>query len=134
MRNRRKGLPAACVAVLAVAPLHAHAVRVDYAVDAGVERNDNVLMSSTDPTESSALRAGVGFVVAEETSTVQANIGGRFDYWNYVDGPQSNAFETRPVRRPRARNESSSACVCAPSCRAGSHAACSAARKRRRSG
>ncbi|TYT23610.1 DUF560 domain-containing protein [Luteimonas viscosa] len=94
MRNRRKGLPAACVAVLAVAPLHAHAVRVDYAVDAGVERNDNVLMSSTDPTESSALRAGVGFVVAEETSTVQANIGGRFDYWNYVDGPQSNTFET----------------------------------------
>src|SRR3546814_11016460 len=51
-------------------------------------------MSSTDPADSSALRAGFGFVVTEETSAVQANFSGRFEHWNYVDGPQpSNPFE-----------------------------------------
>ena len=94
MRIRSKGRPAAWIALLAMAPLHAHAVRIDYAADVGVEHDDNVLMSSSDPIDSSALRAGFGFVVSEETSAVQANFGGRFEYWNYIDGPQSNAFET----------------------------------------
>ena len=94
MRIRRKCLPVACAAALVAVPLHAHAVRIDYVADMGIERNDNVLMSSTDPASSSALRAGFGVVVSEETSTVQANFGGRFEYWNYVDGPQSNALET----------------------------------------
>ena len=93
MRTRRK-LLSAYVALLATLPLQAHAVRIDYAVDVGFEVDDNVLMSSTEPMDSSSLRAGFGFVVSEETSTVQANFGGRFEYWNYVDGPQSNAFET----------------------------------------
>src|SRR3546814_14240892 len=51
-------------------------------------------MSSTDPADSSALRAGFGFVVTEETSAVQANFSGRIEHWNYVDGTQpSNPFE-----------------------------------------
>src|SRR3546814_17382054 len=51
-------------------------------------------MSSTEPADSSALRAGFGFVVTEETSAVQANFSGRFEHWNSVDGPQpSNPFE-----------------------------------------
>ncbi|MGY1457215.1 MULTISPECIES: hypothetical protein [unclassified Luteimonas] len=94
MRTRRTRLSALCAAILATASFHAHAVRIDYSLDAGVERNDNILMSSTDPEESSALRAGFGFVVTQESSTVQANFGGRLEYWNYIDGPQSNAFES----------------------------------------
>lgn len=94
MNRTRKGLPAIYLAMLGLAPLQAHAVRIDYAVDAGVERNDNVLMSADDPASSSALRAGFGFMLSEDTSTVQANFGGRFEYWNYFEGPQTNAFET----------------------------------------
>lgn len=98
MRIRRKIL-AAHVALLAILPLQAHAVRIDYAIDMGLEVDDNVLMSSTDPMDSSALRAGFGFVVSEETSSVQANFGGRFEYWNYVEGPQSNALEANLAGR-----------------------------------
>lgn len=93
MTIRKKSLSVLVTWILATAPFHAGAVRIDYAIDGGIERNDNVLMSSTDPEDSSALRAGFGFVLAEETSTVLANFGGRLEYWNYIDGPQSNAVE-----------------------------------------
>lgn len=93
MRTRGTSPSLLCAAILAAAPFHADAARIDYAVDVGVERDDNVLMSPTDPADSNALRAGFGFVVSEETSAVQANFGGRFEYWNYMSGPQSNAFE-----------------------------------------
>ncbi|GGK08924.1 hypothetical protein [Luteimonas terricola] len=94
MRTRGIHPSALCAALLAAAPFHADAFRIDYVVDLGIEHDDNVLMSAIDPADSNALRAGFGFVVSEETSTVQANFGGRFEYWNYVDGPQSNAFDT----------------------------------------
>lgn len=96
MTNRpmaRRALYVALALALAL-PLQAHAVRVDYAIDMGIERNDNILMSPVDPEDSDALRAGVGFVVSEETSAVQANASGRFEYWNYVSGPQTNTLET----------------------------------------
>src|SRR3546814_10653420 len=94
MKTHRTSPSLLFAAMLVAAPFHADAARIDYQVDLGLERNDNVLMSSTDPADSSALRAGFGFVVTEETSAVQANFSGRFEYWNYVDGPQpSNAFE-----------------------------------------
>ncbi len=92
-------LSLACALALGLVPLQAQAVRIDYAIDAGVERNDNVLMSSTDPASSTALRAGLGFMLSEDTSTVQANFGGRFEYWNYIDGPQTDALETSLVGR-----------------------------------
>lgn len=89
----RKCLPVACAAALAAVSLQAEAVRVDYVVDMGIERNDNVIMDPVDPATSSAVRTGFGVVLAEETSTVQANFGGRMEYWDYFQGPQSNAFE-----------------------------------------
>ncbi|MGJ4804126.1 hypothetical protein [Luteimonas sp. SDU82] len=93
MTIRRKCLPVACVAALAAVSLQAQAVRVDYVVDMGLERNDNVLMDPDDPASSSAVRTGFGLVVSEETSTVQANLAGRVEYWDYFEGPQSNALE-----------------------------------------
>lgn len=93
MTTRRICPSALFAAMLATAPFHADAARIDYVVDLGIERNDNVLMSSTDPENSDAIRSGFGFAVAEETSTVQAHLGGRVEYWDYVDGPQSDAFE-----------------------------------------
>ena len=73
MKRTSKGLPAIYLAMLGLAPLQAQAVRVDYTVAAGVERNDNVLMSADDPATSTAARAGLGFMVSEDTSAVQAN-------------------------------------------------------------
>src|SRR3546814_2167601 len=78
MKSHRTSPSLLFAAMLVAAPFHADAARVDYHVDLGLERNDNVLMSSTDPADSSALRAGFGFVVTEETSAVQANFSGRF--------------------------------------------------------
>ena len=93
MRTRRTGPSLLYMAILAAAPFHADAFRIDYVADLGIEQNDNVLMSATDPQDSSALRAGFGFVATEETSRVLANFGGRFEYSNYLDGPQSSGFE-----------------------------------------
>ncbi len=93
MTIRRKCLPAACAAALAALSMQAQAVRIDYVADVGIERNDNVLMAAEDPQSSSAVRTGFGLVVAEETSTVQANLSGRLEYWDYFEGPQSNALE-----------------------------------------
>src|SRR5690606_36792693 len=93
MTIRKMSLSFLVTWILATAPFHAGAVRIDYEIDGGIERNDNVLMASTDPEDSSALRAGFGFVLAEETSTALANFGGRLEYWNYIDGSQSNAVD-----------------------------------------
>lgn len=93
MRVRRIHPSTLCAAILAAVPFHADAIHIDYVADLGIERNDNVIMSSTDPEGSTALRAGFGFAATEETSAVQANFGGRVEYWDYLDGPQSDAFE-----------------------------------------
>src|SRR3546814_10147899 len=77
MKTHRTSPSLLFAAMLVAAPFHADAARVDYQVDLGLERNDNVLMSSTDPADSSAPRAGFGFLVTEETSVVQANFSGQ---------------------------------------------------------
>lgn len=94
MRTRRITPSLLCVALLTAASTSANAFRIDYTVDFGIEHDDNVLMSPTDAEDSNALRAGFGFAVSEETSAVRANAGGRFEYFNYLDGPRSNAFES----------------------------------------
>src|SRR3546814_670548 len=86
MKTHRTSPSLLFAAMLVAAPFHADAARVDYQVDLGLERNDNVLMSSTAPADSSALRAGFGFVVTAEPSAVQGNFSCRFAYWNSVAG------------------------------------------------
>src|SRR3546814_8190823 len=90
MKTHRTSPSLLFAAMLVAAPFHADAARVDYQVDLGLERNDNVLMSSTDPADSSALRAGFGFVVTEETSAVQANFSGQIGR-AHVGTPVTNA-------------------------------------------
>src|SRR3546814_17506944 len=77
MKTHRTSPSLLFAAMLVAAPFHADAARIDYLVDLGYERDDNVLMSPTDPAGSSALRAGLGFVVPEETSALQAHFSGR---------------------------------------------------------
>lgn len=79
----RTSLVAAAIA--AALPGAALAVRVDYSIDAGYERDDNVTLSSTNPQEQSIFRAGLGFAVEQNSSTVQASINGRLDHRRYED-------------------------------------------------
>src|SRR3546814_20967388 len=74
MKTHRTSPSLLFAAMPVAAPFHADAARVDYQVDLGLERNDNVLMSSHDPAAASALRAGFRFVVTEEKSAVQGTI------------------------------------------------------------
>lgn len=79
-------IAAAIAAAIAVAtPGTADAVRVDYSIDAGYERDDNVTLSATDPVEQDIMRLGLGFEIEQNTSTVQARIGGRIDHRRYED-------------------------------------------------
>ncbi|MEJ1098687.1 MULTISPECIES: outer membrane beta-barrel protein [unclassified Pseudoxanthomonas] len=63
----------------------ATAARVDYTIDAGVEQNDNVTLSTTDPIDQRYLRGGLGFTVTENNSSLQASLDGRVEYRDYED-------------------------------------------------
>lgn len=80
-------LRATCSSTVALAllPGSAHAFRVDYVVDLGIERNDNVLLTPTDEIETTILRPGLGFSLVQESSTVQAEFTGRGEFVDYRD-------------------------------------------------
>src|SRR5690606_10713367 len=67
-------------------PAPAGAARVDYVVDAGVEHDDNVRLAAGDEDAQRILRAGLGFLVTQEGSTVQAYVAGRLDYRDFEGG------------------------------------------------
>jgi hypothetical protein len=72
-------------AIAATLPGVAHAVRVDYTIDAGYEHDDNVTLSEVDPIETDIARLGVGFSVEQASSVVRASVVGRIDHRRYQD-------------------------------------------------
>jgi hypothetical protein len=78
---------------LATLPGPAIAVHLDYAVDAGVERNDNVAMSAVDPFVEDSFRAGMGFALTHDTSAIQTSITGRAEYRDYLSDTFADTFE-----------------------------------------
>jgi hypothetical protein len=70
---------------LALVPHAAHALRVDYTIDLTAERNDNLLLTPTDPIALTVLRPGIGFEVFNDSSTLQTRISGRAEYRRYGD-------------------------------------------------
>ncbi|MEN1959374.1 hypothetical protein WCE41_03385 [Luteimonas sp. MJ246] len=84
----RVSLIAAAVAatVSLAAPPSARAARVDYVVDAGVEHDDNVRVAAVDADAQRILRAGLGFLVTQEGSALQAVVAGRADYREFDSG------------------------------------------------
>ena len=78
---------------LALSPAPAHAVRVDYALDFGVERNDNLLLTPDNEIRTTVLRPGLGFAITHDTSTWQAEIAGRGEYLDYGDDRFDSTFE-----------------------------------------
>jgi hypothetical protein len=85
MKPRRIRTTLLAVAMAGTVPGVAHAIRVDYTIDAGVERDDNVTLASEDPIEQTIARAGIGFAIEQDSSTVQASVAGRVDHRRYDD-------------------------------------------------
>lgn len=81
------------IATLVAAPGTALAARVDYSIDLGVEKNDNVTLSPDDEISQRYLRGGFGFTVTENTSALQAQISGRVEHRNYEDRIFSDATD-----------------------------------------
>lgn len=72
-------------AIALALPGAAHAVRVDYSIDFGYERDDNVGLSETNPSEQDIFRVGLGFALEHNTSSVQASLNGRIDRRRYEE-------------------------------------------------
>jgi putative beta-barrel porin BBP2 len=84
---KRASLSASVIAAtsLACAPSTAWAARVDYTLDLGMEWNDNVTLAPVDPIDQRYLRSGLGFLVTETNSALQAHVDGRIEYRDYED-------------------------------------------------
>lgn len=72
-------------AMLALGSSPAMAVRLDYVLDAGVERNDNLTLSDTDPISQNILRGGSSFLLSQDSAVLQASVIGRIEYSHYSD-------------------------------------------------
>ncbi len=94
MHHRSIRMSALAAAMLAALPGTAWAIRVDYTLDAGIERNNNVALTAENPIEERIWRTGLGFVVSEDTSTVQAALDGRIDYRDYPDNVFSDSVDS----------------------------------------
>lgn len=73
------------IAALVAVPGTALAARVDYNLDLGIEKNDNVALSPDDEIAQRYLRGGLGFTVTENTSAFQVQANGRLEYRKYED-------------------------------------------------
>jgi hypothetical protein len=91
------------IAMLAVAagamPQVAQALRVDYILDLAIERNDNLLLTPTDPIGVTVLRPGLGFDVVHDTSVLQARLTGRAEYRRYGDDRFNDSVDGTLVGR-----------------------------------
>lgn len=97
MNRKQHPLSASVIAalVLATAPSLASAVRLDYTLDVGIEHNDNVAFDideSSRPISQTYPRAGLGFLLSQDSSMFQASIEGRANYYRYRE-PFSDSLD-----------------------------------------
>lgn len=78
---------------LVCVPGTAWAARVDYNLDLGMEWNDNVTLAPSDPIDQRYLRSGIGFLVTENNSSLQAHADGRVEYRDYEDDVFSDTVD-----------------------------------------
>lgn len=80
----RQAAPAlAIAAAFAAAP--AQAWRLDYFLELALERNDNVLLSETDPISDTIATPALGFDLRNDGSAVQARLAGVVEHRNYLE-------------------------------------------------
>ena len=73
-------------------PSAASAVRLEYLVELGIENNDNLNLTETDPESANILEPMLAFVATQEGSTVQASANGGVQYRDYLGGEFSDEF------------------------------------------
>lgn len=73
---------------IAVVSGAASAAQFDYTVSTGIEHSDNINLSATDPISQNVLIPDFDFTLAQQGSTVQANVAGNLEYRNFL----GNAF------------------------------------------
>ena len=83
---------AVCTLLSALLPIAANAVQLDYDAGVGIEHNDNVNLSETDPISSNILIPSVGFTLNQQGSTIQANANGFLEYRDYLGSTFSDEF------------------------------------------
>lgn len=71
----------------------ATAAQLDYTWDVGLEKNDNLALTSQDQIDRTVFRTGLGFQFLENTSTFQTSLAGRVDYRDYRDSHLDNRTE-----------------------------------------
>jgi len=87
MRIQHRQLTLAVLAVLAVAAAPAAAAPVfDYTLGLGIEHDDNINLSATDPIGQTVLMPTLGFSVDQKGSTLQATAAGTIEYDDYLGG------------------------------------------------
>jgi hypothetical protein len=95
MSTRRSLARALAALSSAFAPLAAQAIQIDYRVEMGIEHNDNVNLSDTDPSAATILEPTLGFGIRQEGSTIQAAAEGIVQYRDYVSGDFGSEFRTQ---------------------------------------
>lgn len=86
----RGGLLAAALAAAHAPP--ALAWRLDWIAELGIEHNDNVNLSETDPVSENILRPSFGFLLSQDGAVVQASVRGFAEYREYLDGAYGGEF------------------------------------------
>jgi len=69
------------------------AAELEYVLDLGFERTDNVTLSSTDRISQDIARAGLGFNLSEQGASLQASIAGHIDARAYLDNAFSDTLD-----------------------------------------
>ncbi|HJW47613.1 MAG TPA: hypothetical protein VJ484_14160, partial [Lysobacter sp.] len=88
-RTRRATL---AMALIGLTTGSAHAARLEYVADLGVERNDNLNLSQANPLEDTIYRPGIGFSLTEDAEKFRGSAAGRVEYRHYADGVYDNGF------------------------------------------
>jgi hypothetical protein len=79
--------------LLALAASPAAAVRIDYAIDIGVEHTDNVALTPGDGISQNIFRPGLGFSIVEDSASLQASVTGRAEYRHYLDDAFADSLD-----------------------------------------
>lgn len=89
----RSALTRGIALALAVVSGQAAAAQFTYTLYAGIEHNDNVNESPTDPISQNIFIPGISFNYLQQGSTIQANVAGDLEYRDYL----GNAFSDQTL-------------------------------------
>ena len=83
---------APAIAALSFAPVQAQ--EIHWLAELGLEHNDNINLSEDDPVSATVLEPAIGFTVRQHGSTFQADVAGRAEYRDYIEGPYASEFRS----------------------------------------